>query len=299
MTPRLCLLPDRRCIEVGGADATHFLHGQLSQTLEAPSGDRAPLAGWHDARGRLRALFRVVRLPDSWLLITERDMVESTVRRLRMFVLRAAVTIAAAEHWQVVALLDADDASLSAHGLSATQARDTLVSRSGLHWIRVGPRLWHALGERAAIDDFAPDLDRGGPEPAVLAEIELGIPVVTAPLAERFVPQMLNLDCLGALSFDKGCYPGQEVIARVHNLGSVKRRMRRYAADARELPPIGAEILNTSGRAVGEIVRAASAPHGIELLAVVEHAAVDSDLFLAGSGARLREQPLPYDIPRR
>ena len=87
---------------------------------------------------------------------------------------------------------------------------------------------------------------------AALAEIRLGIPAITPAVAERFVAQMLNLDELGAVSFDKGCYPGQEVIARVHNLGGVKRRARRYAAPAAPPAP-GAPVLAADAQ-VGEVV---------------------------------------------
>jgi folate-binding Fe-S cluster repair protein YgfZ len=105
---------------------------------------------------------------------------------------------------------------------------------------------------------------------------------------------MLNLDELAAVSFDKGCYPGQEIIARVHNLGGVKRRARRYAAPAAP-PAIGTPVL-AAGAQVGEVVRSAAAPSGCELLAVVEHAAAGSPLTCAD--APLDELPLPFEVPR-
>jgi folate-binding protein YgfZ len=126
------------------------------------------------------------------------------------------------------------------------------------------------------------------------AEIELGIPAITPMVADRFVAQMLNLDELDAVSFDKGCYPGQEIIARVHNLGGVKRRARRYAAP-REPPSLGTPVL-AAGTEVGEVVRSAPAGGGSELLAVVEHAAAGSPLTCAG--APLAELPLPFAVPR-
>ncbi len=106
---------------------------------------------------------------------------------------------------------------------------------------------------------------------ALLAEIRLGLPSIGAPVVEHFVAQMLNLDLLDAVSFDKGCYPGQEVIARVRHLGSVKRRMRRYACDAETPPAPGAAVVTADGANVGEVVRAERAERGSELLAVVEH----------------------------
>jgi folate-binding Fe-S cluster repair protein YgfZ len=106
---------------------------------------------------------------------------------------------------------------------------------------------------------------------------------------------MLNLDVLDAVSFDKGCYPGQEVISRVHHLGSVKRRMRRYACDATAPPAPGAGVVAVDNADVGEVVRAARVGQDCELLAVVEHSAAGGTLTVGG--ARLRELPLPYAVP--
>src|SRR6185436_11993033 len=109
-------------------------------------------------------------------------------------------------------------------------------------FVRVGPSYWQALGAPAALVSLTEGLDGTSAAEAALAEVRLGIPAITRALAERFVAQMLNLDALDAISFDKGCYPGQEIIARVHNLGGVKRRARRYGAPA-EPPAIGASVL--------------------------------------------------------
>jgi folate-binding protein YgfZ len=129
-----------------------------------------------------------------------------------------------------------------------------------------------------------------------LAEIRLGLPAITPPLVDRFVAQMLNLDALGATVFDKGCYPGQEVVARVHNLGDVKRRAHRYSMTATP-PAIGVAVTAPGGDAVGEVVRSAPTSEGCELLAVVDHAAADGALAIGG--ATLRELPLPFAVPRR
>jgi folate-binding protein YgfZ len=295
MSPRYCPLFEQACIEVRGADAAAFLHGQLSRTVETLDEAFAPLAGWHDAKGRLRALVRVVRQPDRWLLLLPRDVATSTANRLRMFVLRAKVQIEVSDLWASTALLGADDTWLEAHGLASDTPSGGVVARDGTCWIRVGPRLWHRLGAATASASFDPALAEASSGDAALAEIELGLPSIGAPLVEHFVPQMLNLDLLDAVSFDKGCYPGQEVITRVHHRGSVKRRMRRYACAAAQVPAPGAEVAGPGG-AAGEVVRAAPAsPDAIELLAVVDHAAAGGALSVAG--AALRELPLPYTVP--
>jgi folate-binding protein YgfZ len=294
--PQCCPLTDHVCIEVRGADAAAFLMAQLSQTIVPDSPAWAPLAGWHDARGRVRALFRVWQLPDRWLLVTPREGVEAVLGRLKLFVLRAAVSLAIAEDFAVAAVVGADADWLASLSLPVAAAPGTVAVRSDVRWLCVGPGYWQALGPTTTIAEFEPDLPRVAPAAAARAEIGLGLPAITPPLVDRFVAQMLNLDALGALAFDKGCYPGQEVIARVHNLGNVKRRARRYAAAIETAPTIGAPVLTQDGASVGELVRCAPADAGFELLAVVDHAASDAPLTI--DGAALHELPLPFAVPR-
>jgi folate-binding protein YgfZ len=294
MTPRYCQRLKVACLEARGADAASFLDGQLSRDVDTPDGSLAPLAGWHDPRGRVRALLRVVRRADRWWLVTPADVAVATVKKLSMFVLRAAVKIEVAADVGVGALLDADDAWLAAHGFPSATTVNGVGTVGALACVRLGPSLWHVIGPRAAVEAFAPELTRANEPDALLAEIRLGLPAIGAPVVEHFVAQMLNLDVLGAVSFDKGCYPGQEVIARVHHLGAVKRRMRRYACALREPPAPASSIVDRDGAERGEVVRAAPAELGVELLAVVDHAAADE---LLSSGEPLRELPLPYVVP--
>src|SRR5690349_15929648 len=202
MTPRYCPSSSYGCIEVRGADAASFLHAQVSRALD---GALAPLAGWHDARGRVRALVRVFKRPDRWWLVTQADVVAATVKRLAMFVLRDAVKIEAADDVRVAALL-AEDAWFDAHGLPSSTRANGVVALGDLACVRLGAHLWQVVGPRAAVDGFAPELPRASEDVAVLEEIRLGLPAVGAALVELFVAQMLNLDLLDAVSFDKGCY---------------------------------------------------------------------------------------------
>lgn len=296
MAPRYSVLTDHACIAVRGRDAGSFLHGQLSQAVADLGPSSAPLAGWHDAKGRVRALFRVLRLPDRWLLVTPRDGVEQVVTKLRMFVLRAAVTLSTADDVAAAAVTDADDAWLEAMGIPLDTAQNGVVDHHGVRLARVGPTYWQAFGEPAALTPLAESLAAAPVTAAALAEIRLGVPEITSSLYERFVAQMLNLDELGAVSFDKGCYPGQEIVARVHNLGGVKRRARRYAAEG---PPaaIGTAVLKSDGTAVGEVVRSAPNGSGSELLAVVDNMAADARLSTT-AGMALAALPLPFSVPR-
>jgi len=219
----------------------------------------------------------------------------SAASRLRMYVLRAAVTIAPSDQWAAAAVVGAGRGWLDARGAPSGAPAGSVATRGDLRWLRLGPTLWQLVGPRAALDAFEPELARAPADVAVLEEIRLGIPSIDAALVERFVPQMLNLDLLDAISFDKGCYPGQEVIARVHHRGSVKRRMRRYACESATPPRPTSEVATADGAVVGEVVRGASAERGSEVLAVVDHAAAAAELRVAG--APLRELPLPYLVP--
>jgi tRNA-modifying protein YgfZ len=288
-------LRDTVCLEARGADAAAFLHAQLSRSIADLDPTVAPLAGWADPRGRVRALVRVCRLPDRWLLLMPSDGADDVLKKLRLYLLRSKVTLARADDIAVAALLGEDDQWLDSRGVSAAElAPNRMALRGGVAFVRVGAAYWHALGPPAALSALTEGLPAAHAADAALAEIALGIPALTSQVAERFVAQMLNLDLLDALSFDKGCYPGQEIIARVHNLGGVKRRARRYASPA-DPPTVGTPVLAAASQ-VGEVVRSAHATSGCELLAVVDHAAADVPLTCAG--APLAELPLPFVVPR-
>jgi folate-binding protein YgfZ len=266
----------------------------LSVSVAQLEAHHAPLAGWHDARGRVRAVVRVCRLADRWRLVTANDGLEALVKKLRMFVLRSAVTVDVARDVTVAAVLGADAAWLERRGLAPSTPPSHAVVQDGLHWIRVADDYWQVLGTPEGLAPLAAELAAAAPHAIALAEIGLGIPAVGASTAERFVAQMLNLDVLGAVSFDKGCYPGQEIIARVRHLGDVKRRARRYTA-ASAPPPAGSSVTRDDGTVVGEVVRSTAADGGAELLAVVDHAAAGGELRCGA--AKLRELPLPFPVP--
>ena len=293
--PKISLLTDFCCIEARGRDAAAFLHAQLATAIRPTETQRAPLAGWLDARGRVRALLRVWPAEDRFLLATPRDGVMDVIKRLKMFVLRSAVALHLADDVELAGVIDATADWRATTGLPGDTPAGGLVAREGVRWLHVGGGYWQALGPRGAIEALAPELERAPTTAAALAEIARGLPVITPPLVDRYVAQVLNLDALGAVAFDKGCYPGQEIVARVHNLGDVKRRVRRYSTPS--LPPaVGSIVTAAGGEPAGEVVRSSPAETGSELLAVVDHAAAEGPL--AVGGAPLRGLPLPFVVPR-
>ena len=156
----------------------------------------------------MRALLRVWPLSDRWLLATPRDGVDDLLKRLRMFVLRSAVTLRVADDVALAALLDATPDWLAARGLAPTAAPGTVIARGELRWLCVGAGYWQVLGPSAAVAALEPAIPRTPPAAAALAEIRLGLPAITPPLVDRFVAQMLNLDVLGATVVRQGLLPG-------------------------------------------------------------------------------------------
>jgi folate-binding protein YgfZ len=294
-TPVFCNLEHLGCIAVAGADARAFLNAQLGTDLPAPGTARAPLVAWHTAKGRVRALFRAVPHGDGWLLVASREALPALLQKLELFVLRADVALSEDGDTAVAALVGADAESIAPPELE--QAPQAVAARGGTAWLRIGPGLIWIVGRRDALERAAESLPTAPAERAALAEIRLGLPLIGTALAERFLPQMLNLDLLGAVAFDKGCYPGQEVIARAQNLGTVKRRLARFGGAGGAPPAPGSALVDASGDTAGEVVRAAAAENGYELLAVVRLDAQDGPLFIAGGGTALARLPLPYASP--
>ena len=295
MAPQYAAIDDYVCLEARGPAAGQFLHGQLSQGVNPLPAKRAPLAGWLDARGRVRALLRVIQDGEGYVLVTARDGAEALVKRLRMFVLRSAVTIELAADLGVGAVLGADTPWLERRGLPAGATQGSCHTVGDLRFIPVGGDFWYAIGAPGALGTLAAELPAAPVHAATRAEIALGLPLVTAAIADRLVAQMLNLDALGALAFNKGCYPGQEIVARVHNLGDVKRRTRRYAIEGTPAPDVRTAVTLATGDPVGEVVRSVPTPEGAEVLALVDHAAADRPL--ACNGAPLTARPLPFTVP--
>jgi folate-binding protein YgfZ len=294
---RYAVLDTMGCIEVGGNDAEHFLHGQLGLDIRATGKDVAPLAAWHDARGRVRALVRVVRLPSAFLLLLPRPHAAQVVAKLRMFVLRADVTLSHTEGRFLAALLGTPPASLTARFGPSGDVANGVAHGDGVICVSLGVRLRHLVAASAtSLDAVLGPLKSTSAAAAELAEIELGLPSVGPEIAERYLPQMLNLDLLGAMSFDKGCYPGQEIIARTQNLGTVKRRLARFRVPGDEAVAVGEDILGRDGTNVGGVVRSAADAGRNEILGVVRVDALDGALH-ALDDRPLQRLDLPYLLP--
>ena len=212
-------------IEVRGADAETFLQGQLSNDVRELSPARGQLSSYNSPKGRMLAVLHLFRHDDAIYLELHRSVLEATLKRLRMFVLRSKVTLEdASQRWAALGLAAPEaSAALQHAGLPLPQRAMDLAWKDGIAVLRrhgETPR-YTVSGPRGQL----PDLPAMDDAMWRLTQIEAGVPTVYPQTSDRFVPQMCNLDALGGISFNKGCYTGQEIVARVHYRGAVKRHM--------------------------------------------------------------------------
>src|SRR5689334_21338308 len=235
-------------LSVTGPDARAFLHAQLTNDIEHLAADRWALAGWCSAKGRLLASFLVIPMPDGFLLQLARDLAAPVTKRLSMFVLRSKVKISdLSDTWAQFGVWDADLASAE-------------VSWQGnIASVRVGERRFLQLGPTSEVSEV-PNADE---VQWTLQEIRAGRPLITSATQDQFVPQMVNFETLGGVDFRKGCYPGQEIVARAQYRGQVKRRLVPARAPAGVALAPGQEFNG------GTVLDVAAPDSGAELLAVV------------------------------
>ncbi|MBK1725943.1 YgfZ/GcvT domain-containing protein [Halorhodospira neutriphila] len=250
-------------LAVAGAEAHDFLQRILTADIPPPGAPRTALAGLCTPQGRLAALARVVPWGDGYRLILPADGLTDTAQRLRRYVLRSRVEVTEGPDDAQLAQAAGDKARarLAARGALPAEPGGTAPCGEAL-LVRLphAPERYWLLGAAAALADALAEiraaLPEAGPEAWRLAEIAAGIPEVRAGGREQFLPQGISLDLLGGVSFSKGCFPGQEVIARTHYRGRVKQRLYR-AAGAGRPPEPGAPVRDEEQERAGAIVTAA------------------------------------------
>lgn len=286
--PSAIRLPRLAAILVSGADARAYLQGQLTADLDALDSNRTQLACCNSPQGRVQAVFWTVARDDGFALVLPAALVENTVLRLRKYVLRAKAKIEAAPHLQVAV---APRTALPAELQLASGAHREL---DGVSYFSL-PGLSDAGGDDVLLlGAFSARVDAAGEHRWHVAHIRAGLPQVYPETHEAFVAQMLNIDLLGGIDFEKGCYTGQEIIARAHFRGAVKRRMFLFQS-AGEAPAPGTRVLSGEQHA-GEVVDAAATENGSVILAVISLARLDSALHAEGQTSPLSRLPLPYAV---
>ncbi len=306
----ICALNETGLLYVGGDDATDFLQNQLSNDIQLISPSLSQLSSFSNAKGRMFGIFRVIQIEGGYLLVLPHSILAEVQNQLHRYIVRSkviladitdsfclfSITTAAEDPIQHEALPDQvnqvyqSDSLISICLPSASgRRRHLLIDNNADESIK----LWQQFSERRIVNDAAHWR---------LQEIDAGIPTVYPATAGAFVLQMSNLQLLDGVSFKKGCYPGQEVVARMQYLGKLKRRMYLAEIDG-ECPQPGDELQNRSSDKAdgsGKVVDAVQvSDHNCRLLFIAQIDKAESDQLVLSTqpGAELNLQDLPYSYP--
>ena len=290
-------------IRIEGEEAARFIHGQLSNDFSLLGLNQARLSAYCNPQGRMLASFIGFKVsPQEILLLCHSDLLEATLKRLSMFVMRAKARLSnATTAYQIWGLAGAAQCSLGEASAPDTKPQPwdmQRVSDAGPYVITLYPaagvhrQLWIAPG------------DHPQPSGAELteamwnwSEIQSGVATLSSVSAQAYVPQMLNYESIGGVNFKKGCYPGQEVVARSQFRGTLKRRTYILHSDT----PLHAGDAVFAGadteQPVGGIVQVAKAPDGgVDALASLQISAIGSGNLRTAAATALSVCPLPYAL---
>ena len=308
MQSYICGMDALGLILVSGADAREFLQNQLSNDIDFIDENRYQLSSYSTPKGRLVGIFRVIQISNGYLLLTPREMVLPVMERLFKYIVQAQVTLADASDYFARFALQADAGQLQGDELLPASPGDVLQNDSVIS-LQLEPvdgqqrYLMLCLSADEAISlwgKFAESLQVAGYRAFRLAEIRAGIPVIYPARSEEFVLQMANLGVLDGVSFKKGCYPGQEIVARMQYLGKLKRRMFLAVFDTDNLPEPGTALVlegktevDGSGMVVDAEFDTGGRCHCL-YIAQITRAEQGSLRFLAEPELQRENQQLPY-----
>lgn len=309
----VAVISDQGLIAVRGDDAATFLHNQLTNDVKQLGHSEARLAGYCTPKGRLQATFLMWNSAGTIYLQLPREIQPALQKRLAMFVMRAKA-----------ALSDASENSATQVMLGFGGERAAAVFEQYVGAVPTAPfgKIDHASGTLIRLPDafghprfewitsaeaaqaawplLSAALTPAGIDAWQLSSIHAGVPLITGPTQEQFVPQMINFELLGGVNFKKGCYPGQEIVARSQYLGKLKRRTA-LASVSGAVAQAGAEVFDVQdpGQPCGMIVNAApNGSGGTDVLVEMKLASLNQGDIRLGSadGASLRFQPMPYAL---
>jgi folate-binding protein YgfZ len=309
----LCDLSHQGLISAYGDDTETFLQGQLSNDVREVSETHSQLSSYCTPKGRMLAILRLFKREETYYLRLPEALVEPVLKRMRMFVLRSQVTLEDATDALVRIGLSGPESDSELRTIlgAIPEQPDDVLQHDDLTVLRVpGPHpRFEIAGELDAVENMWDRLNvRAAPVGAsgwALLDILAGVPSVHAQTVEAFVPQMANMELVGGLSFKKGCYPGQEVVARSQYLGKLKRRMYLGRLETDTPPNPGDDVYDAhdeSGQSAGKIVDAQPHPDGgYAALAVLQIASAETgDLRLGqGDGPVCTLETMPYPVPEK
>ncbi|AOY00318.1 folate-binding protein YgfZ [Jeongeupia sp. USM3] len=296
-------------IRFSGEETAAFLNGQLSSDVRTLAADAAQYSSYSTPKGRMLASFLVFRDGDDYYLQIAAELQPAIQKRLGMFILRTKTRPGDASAERILLGVAGPNAAATVAAVTGAAAPAALaVATAVIHGehttvIGLSGDRFELVVPAAAADSVWQALVDAGARPVGepvwrLTEIRAGAPWITAATQEAFVAQMANMELIGAVSFTKGCYPGQEIVARTQYLGKLKRRMFRMHVDAeaRAGDPLFSPEMN--GQASGQLMLAAPSPRGgFEVLAVAQTASLEHGLHLGSiDGPALSRLDLPYSL---
>jgi len=292
-------------LKLSGEDAVSFLQGQVTNDVKQLNGNNSQYTGYCTPKGRLIALFLAYRHADNLYLQLDKRLAEAITKRLRMYVLRSKVVIEDISDNTVRMGISGKSAETALRGLFPalpSVVHEVVSNEKGLLIRLPGPVPRYELISDAAHAEniwqqLRQQLEPVGRNAWEWLEIQAGVPDIQPGTQEEFVPQMVNLDVLGGINFKKGCYTGQEIVARTHYLGKVKRRTQLAHLSGENQPQPGDDVFVDDGNEpVGKIVRSAPSPAGgFDVLAEVRLESLEAGK-LSCNGSPLVLSPLPYSL---
>ena len=289
---RHAILTDYSILSLTGQDVVSFLQGQLCGDIGMIAEGGSLVTAATTAKGRVIAMLRVLRTATGCEIVLPASLAEKIAGRLAMYKLRARVQIdGPLEDGLVIGLWGTNARGVASQIERGSKECTGALTVPGIEDTALVSGFDRSGSMRSELDKLS-RLD--STESWNLAETRAGIPEIDDTTSESFIPQMINLDLLGGVSFTKGCYVGQEVVARAHHLGRIKRRSRLFVAGSDDAPEIGRSVYS-HGRSVGTVVRVAGHADGFCILALTP----SGDGFTLGSkgGSVMEEIALPYALP--
>lgn len=297
-------------IKVSGSDARQFLQNQLSNDVNDVSETHSQLSSYSSPKGMMYSNFRVLQRGDAYYLRLPAELADKVTKRLRMFVLRDDVRLEWDSELVALGLAGLETAELLAKaGLPAPQAIDDIAAEGAIQVIRTlsaeGEERFGILLPASDADAVWNQLVAAGATPAdtnawLVKQISAGEGVITEATSEHFVAQMLNLDLIGGINFKKGCYPGQEYIAKTQYRGKLRSRLHLIRIATEQLIPPGTHLIepeHPEDESVGTVIQSASLGEYQLALAVLRLRQADKPLAAAGIEGAVEVLPLPYPFP--
>lgn len=308
----VCELTPLGLIHASGEEAESFLHSQFTNDLKQVTTNRSQLSSYCNPKGRLLSIIRIIKHDEIYFLILPKDVLKTTLKKLTLYKLRAKVELCdKSEQFVLLGVVGPKtETVLKNLCIEIPQNENGCVHEDGITIIRIPDKnmrvlflatpesaiaLWRRLSEKLPVMTH---------RQWVLRDIINGIPQITANTSEVFTPQMTNLELIDGISFTKGCYPGQEVVARTHYLGKPNRRMYRAIIKTNHLPEPGTNIfsLEESGQAVGKVLMSQMTSKSTVSALVVLRTEKQEDPNLhieSTAGPAVSILPLPYFLEPR